>query len=60
MSLKNVLVVLLGVSGVYFLLFHADPFPFSHNAIGLPPYHAVHSVFGVLLLGFAWYFGKRK
>ena len=52
---KTVGVTLLVVLGVYFLLFHA-----SHEAIGLPPYHTLHSVFGLILLGAAFYLGRKK
>ena len=57
---KSVWVGILAILGVYFLLFHSEPFPFSHNAIGLPPYHTVHAVFGVLLLAKAIYLWRKK
>ena len=52
---KSVGVVVLVVAGLYFLVFHSEPFPLNHDAIGLPPYHAVHAVFGVILLAGAGY-----
>lgn len=57
---KNVAVLLLVLAGVYFLLFHTPPFPFSHEAIGLPPFHVVHAIFGLVLLGVAGYVWKKK
>jgi len=60
MNIKGTLIAALVVAGIYFLVFHTPPFPFSHEAIGLPPYHVVHAGFGVVLLVFAWYLGKRS
>jgi hypothetical protein len=60
MNTKMISVVALVVAGIYFLVFHSAPFPFSHDAIGLPPYHLVHAGFGVLLLVSAVYFWKKK
>ncbi|MBI4973500.1 hypothetical protein HZC27_02745 [Candidatus Roizmanbacteria bacterium] len=60
MNAKNISVVLLVLVGVYFLLFHTAPFPFSHEAIGLPPFHVVHSIFGIVLLIVAGYVWKKK
>jgi len=57
---KSVKVVVLIVLGLYFLVFHSEPFPLSHNAIGLPPYHAVHGVFGALLLSGAVWLRRKK
>lgn len=53
-------ILLLVIAGVYFLLFHTEPFPFNHEAIGLPPYHTAHSLFGVTLLIAAVYLQKKK
>ncbi len=60
MSGKNVLVVVLVSAGIYFLVFHTPPFPLSHEAIGLPPYHVVHAGFGVVLLIIAVYLGRKR
>lgn len=57
---KSVKVMVLVVLGVYFLLFHSEPFPLNHDAVGLPPYHTVHAVFGVLLLIGAAKLGRKK
>ena len=60
MNNKSIGVVLLALLGLYFMFFHTAPFPFNHEAIGLPPYHTVHTIFGVALLiaaGFVW---KKK
>lgn len=42
--------VVLVIAGLYFLLWHADPFPGNHEAIGLGMDHLVHSVFGIVIL----------
>lgn len=60
MNAKKVLVIALAIVGIYFLIFHTAPLPFSHDAIGLPPYHAVHAGFGVILLVIAGYLGRKK
>lgn len=60
MNKKSVSVVLLVILGVYFALFHTAPFPFNHEAIGLPPFHTVHAIFGVALLLIALYIRKKK
>lgn len=56
---SKVLIVLLVSVGVYFLLFHVAPFPFNHEAIGLPPYHVLHALFGIVLLASAGYLWKK-
>lgn len=60
MNTKKLLVIALVLVGIYFLLFHTPPFPFSHQAIGLPPYHMVHAAFGIILLLLAGYLWKKK
>ena len=60
MNKKSVSVMLLVLLGVYFALFHTAPFPFNHEAIGLPPFHTVHAIFGVVLLVAAAYIWKKK
>jgi len=60
MQTKQITVAILVIAGVYMLLFHSSPFPFSHDAIGLPPYHGIHALIGLVLLGAAAYFWKRK
>ena len=47
------LVGVLGIAGIYFLIFHQDPLPFNHEAIGLGTVHALHDVIGLVLLGIA-------
>ena len=44
------LVAVLGIAGIYFLVFHQDPLPFNHEAIGLGTLHTVHDVIGIVLL----------
>ena len=60
MQTKNITVVVLVVTGIYFLLFHSAPFPFNHEVIGLPPYHTLHAAFGAVLLVVAWWVAKKK
>ena len=57
---KSLVVVVLAVAGLYFLVFHSEPFPLNHEAIGLPPFHAVHAVFGAVLLAVAGYLWRKK
>lgn len=57
---KSVGVVVLIVTGLYFLVFHTEPFPLNHEAIGLPPFHMVHAAFGVVLLVGAGYLWRKK
>lgn len=56
---KSIAVVVLGLLGVYFLVFHTDPLPLNHDSIGLPPFHVVHAIFGLILLGAAGYMWKK-
>ncbi len=56
---KSIGIVVLGLVGVYFLIFHSEPFPFSHDAIGLPPYHIVHGIFGLILIAAAAFLWKK-
>lgn len=60
MNGKKISVLLLTIGGIYFLLFHRSPFPINHEAIGLPPFHTVHAIFGVILLLIALYLAKKK
>jgi len=46
--------------GLYFVFFHTDPFPFNHEFIGLPPFHTLHTIFGVALIAGAAYLWKKK
>ena len=52
--------IVLGLVGIYFLIFHSEPLPFSHDAIGLPPFHVVHAIFGIILLAGAVYLWKKN
>ena len=60
MNKKTVKVMVLGVLGVYFVFFHTAPYPLNHEAIGLPPLHTVHTIFGVVLLLGVAYIWKKK
>ena len=57
---KFIGIVVLGIVGIYFLIFHSEPFPFSHDAIGLPPFHIIHGIFGLILLAAAAYLLKQE
>ena len=40
------------VAGLYFVLWHVDPLPSNHEALGLGMDHLVHTVIGgVILIG---------
>jgi len=60
MNKKTFGVVALVLLGIYFMFFHTYPFPLNHEAIGLPPYHTVHTIFGVVLLAGAVYVWKKS
>jgi hypothetical protein len=60
MNTKNISTISLILVGIYFLLFHSAPFPFSHDAIGLPPFHMIHAGFGFILLVIAGFIWKKK
>ncbi len=60
MNKKTVSVTILVILGLYFALFHTAPFPVNHEAIGLPPLHTVHTIFGAALLVAALYIWKKK
>ena len=38
------------IAGLYFVLWHVDPLPGNHEAIGLGMDHLVHTVIGVVIL----------
>lgn len=42
--------VVLAIAGLYFVLWHVDPLPGNHEAIGLGMDHLVHTVVGIVLL----------
>lgn len=60
MNKKTVSLALLVIFGLYFVFFHTAPFPLNHEAIGLPPFHTVHTIFGLVLLVAALYIWKKK
>ena len=58
-----ILLFVLGIAGLYFLIWHKDPLPGNHEAIGLGNVHLVHAVIGIVLLaaaGFVWYIRRRQ
>jgi hypothetical protein len=56
---KSVAIVALVLLGVYFVLFHTEPYPLNHEAIGLPPLHTIHTIFGMALLAAAYVWKKK-
>lgn len=60
MHKKTIGVAALVVLGIYFMFFHTSPFPMSHEAIGLPPFHTFHTIFGVICIAAAVYVWKKK
>lgn len=60
MQSKSIVTVVIGLVGVYFLIFHTDPLPFNHDSIGLPPFHVVHAIFGIILLAVAAYLWRKS
>ena len=58
-----ILLVVLAIAGLYFLIWHKDPLPGNHEAIGLGELHVLHDVIGIALLsaaGFFWYRTRRR
>jgi hypothetical protein len=47
------LIVVFVIAGLYFLLFHKDPFPLNHESIGLGNLHMVHDTIGIVLIAIA-------
>lgn len=50
------------VIGLYFLIWHMDPLPGNHEAVGLGKNHLVHGLIGIVLLGaagFIWYTARK-
>ncbi len=58
-SRKQAVVAILAVAGVYMAAWHTPPLPFNHEAIGLPPFHAVHAIIGLILLAGAYFVWKK-
>jgi hypothetical protein len=56
------LTLVLVIAGLYFLLFHMDPFPLNHEAVFFADFremHVVHDVIGAVLIGLAGVIGWR-
>lgn len=47
--MKNAIVVLLILLGIYWLVDHTDPLPFNHEQLGLFN-HAIHRILGIVLI----------
>jgi len=63
-SSRWALFAVLVIVGLYFLVFHMDPLPGNHEAIGLGKglTHIVHDVIGIVLLvaaGYIWYSSRK-
>ena len=54
-ALRWVAIVVLIVLGIYMAVFHADPLPANHEALGLGKNHIAHAVVGLVLLAAAAY-----
>lgn len=61
---RAVVFVVLLIVGLYFLVFHVDPLPANHEAVGLGKgnAHLAHDAIAVVLLGLAGYvwYSSRK
>ncbi len=49
-SSRLALIAILIIVGIYFLIFHGEPFPLNHEAIGLGKLHIAHAAFGIILM----------
>ena len=61
--MKQLIVMVLVLAGLYFIFDHRDPLPLNHEAIGLGVNHLAHSLFGIVLLvvaGFVWWRDRKK
>ena len=61
--LRWILLVVLVIAGLYLLIWHKDPLPGNHEAIGLGELHVLHDVIGIALLassGYLWYKVLRR
>jgi len=61
--MKNLIIIVLVIAGLYFVFDHTDPLPLNHEAIGLGVNHIAHSIFGIVLFipaGFLWFTGRNK
>ena len=61
--MKQLILIVLVLAGLYFIFDHRDPLPLNHEAIGLGVNHMAHSLFGIVLLvvaSFVWWKGRRK
>lgn len=52
-------ILALVVLAIYFLVFHKDPFPANHEAIGIGDVHILHDAIGVVLLVGAFLVWRR-
>jgi len=59
-AIDRILFVVLVIAGAYMLLFHTDPFPANHEAIGLGQVHILHDIVGVVLIGIAIVVWRRS
>ena len=57
---KTITTVVLGLVGVYFLVFHTSPLPLNHEAIGLGNAHVAHGIFGIILIAVAVYMWRKS
>jgi hypothetical protein len=62
MNKQNIAVITLSILGLYFIVAHTSPFPFSHEYFGLYE-HNVHSAIGVIcfvIAGVILWRGRKK
>jgi len=53
--MKNTIIVILGLLGLYWLLDHHSPLPLNHDSLGLHE-HGIHSIIGIIFLIIAAFF----
>ncbi len=56
--MKNLIIIILVLSGIYWLVDHYAPFPLNHESLGLYA-HTIHRIVGVVLLAIAAFFGWK-
>lgn len=57
-SMKNTIIILLVLLGIYWLFAHADPMPLNHESMGLYE-HGIHRIVGAVCLVLAAFFAWK-
>ncbi len=60
MQSKQIVTIIIGIIGVYFLVFHTTPLPLNHEDIGLGNAHVAHGIFGIVLFAVALYMWRKS